>query len=448
MTAAADGGGRPGHRVRTARLPGLVLEEHTVSVPLDHTGSTPGTLEVFARVVGRPGSAERGAQKPYLLYLQGGPGAEAFRPTRTDPAWLPRALEDYRVVLLDQRGTGRSTPVGIVDGRVTGVPEALAAPPQSDREAEALAAHLAHYRADAIVEDAEVLRRALGAEQWSVLGQSFGGFCTLRYLSTHPDSVAEALFTGGLPAVGAPGDSQPAPADVYSRTWATLAAKSRSFTARHPHAGERLAALAARAADTGIALPDGTLAGPVHVRSLGHLLGASGGVERLLALLEHEVDTTAFRADLLSALPFGARNPLYAVLHESCWANGHRTDWAAAGTMPAETAADPTLLSGEHILPEHFTTGPLQAWESTAHALASRDWPELWDPAALTRTTVPAAAAVYYDDAYVPRELSLATAELVPGLRTWVTNEYEHNGLRASGPAVLDRLLRMVRDEV
>lgn len=448
MTAAAEGGGRTGHRVRTARLPGLVLEEHTVTVPLDRTGSTPGTLEVFARVVGRPGSAERGAQKPYLLYLQGGPGAEAFRPTRTDPAWLPRALEDYRVVLLDQRGTGRSTPVGIVDGRVTGVPEALAAPPQSDRTAEALAAHLAHYRADAIVEDAEILRRALGAEQWSVLGQSFGGFCTLRYLAAHPDSVAVALFTGGLPAVGAPGHPQPAPAEVYARTWAKMTAKSLAFAQRYPHAGERLAALAARAADTGIGLPDGTLAGPAHVRSLGHLLGASGGAERLLALLDHDVDTAAFRADLLAALPFGARNPLYAVLHESCWASGHRTDWAAAGTVPAETAADPTLLSGEHILPEHFTTGPLQAWESTAHALASRVWPELWDPAALSRTTVPAAAAVYYDDAYVPRELSLATAELVPGLRTWVTNEYEHNGLRASGPAVLDRLIRMVRDEV
>ena len=448
MTQAAGGGAPDGHRIRTARLPGLELEEHTVSVPHDHAGSTPGTLEVFARVVGRPGSAEPGAQKPYLLYLQGGPGAEAFRPTRTDPAWLPRALEDYRVVLLDQRGTGRSTPVGIVDGRVTGVPAELAAPPQTDRAAEALADHLAHYRADAIVEDAEILRRALGAQQWSVLGQSFGGFCTLRYLSAHPDGVAEAFFTGGLPAVGAPGAPQPAPADVYARTWATMSARSQAFTQRYPHAGERLAALAARAAGAGISLPDGTLAGPAHVRSLGHLLGASGGVERLLALLDHDIDTAAFRADLLAALPFGARNPLYAVLHESCWASGHRTDWAAARTMPASAAAEPTLLSGEHILPEHFTTGPLQAWQSTAHALAARDWPELWDPAALARTSVPAAAAVYFDDAYVPRELSLATAELVPGLRTWVTNEYEHNGLRASGPAVLDRLIRMVRDEV
>lgn len=435
------------HRTRTYRQPGLRIEEHTISVRLDRTGVIPGRLEVFARIVGRPDAWEQGSAKPYLLYLQGGPGAEAFRPTRSDPAWLPRALEDYRVVLLDQRGTGRSTPIGIVDGRVTGVPEPLTTPPRTDRGAEALADHLAHYRADAIVEDAEALREALGVDTWSVLGQSFGGFCTLRYLAAHPGSVAQALFTGGLPAVGAPGEPQPAPADVYARTWETMTARSRAFTDRYPHAGPRLQELAARAADTGIALSDGTLAGPAHVRSIGHLLGASGGAERLLALLDHDIDSAAFRADLLSALPFGARNPLYAVLHESCWANGHRTDWAARRTMPGAVAEDPALLSAEHVLPEMFTTGPLRDWAAATHALATRDWPELWDPAALARAQVPAAAAVYFDDVFVPRDLSLATAGLVPGLRTWVTNEYEHNGLRASGPAVLDRLLGLVRDE-
>src|SRR5690606_19748500 len=44
-------------------------------------------------------------------------------------------------------------------------------------------------------------------------------------------------------------------------------------------------------------------------------------------------------------------------------------------------------------------------------------------------------------DAYVPREFSMATAALLPGVRTWVTSEYEHNGLRASGEGVLDHLL-------
>ena len=60
---------------------------------------------------------------------------------------------------------------------------------------------------------------------------------------------------------------------------------------------------------------------------------------------------------------------------------------------------------------------------------------------------MPAAAAVYYDDMYVPRALSCATAAAIGGLRAWVTSEWEHDGLRVSGGAVLDRLIAMNRGE-
>ena len=77
---------------RTYTIPGLTVDEHTVTVPLDHFGDTPGELEVFARVYSLPGSAE----KPYLVYLQGGPGFEAQRVT--DPSgWVGRALREYNV---------------------------------------------------------------------------------------------------------------------------------------------------------------------------------------------------------------------------------------------------------------------------------------------------------------------------------------------------------------
>jgi len=68
-------------------------------------------------------------------------------------------------------------------------------------------------------------------------------------------------------------------------------------------------------------------------------------------------------------------------------------------------------------------------------------------PATLGKCEVPAAAAIYFDDMYVPRELSLQTAAGIRGLRRWVTNEYEHDGLRASDGAVLDRLIRLARGE-
>src|SRR3954447_6899807 len=126
------------------RTHGLVLTEHELEVPLDHGDPGRETLTVFAREVADPDGLDR----PFLVYLQGGPGFEAPRPTRhpSSPAWLDRALRDFRVLMLDQRGTGRSTPVATLPG--------LTPAEQADR--------LRHFRADAIVRDAELLRQALG----------------------------------------------------------------------------------------------------------------------------------------------------------------------------------------------------------------------------------------------------------------------------------------------
>jgi hypothetical protein len=48
---------------------------------------------------------------------------------------------------------------------------------------------------------------------------------------------------------------------------------------------------------------------------------------------------------------------------------------------------------------------------------------------------------------YVERTYSEATAGNIRGLRLWITNEYEHNGLRADGERVLGRLLDMLHGE-
>ncbi len=61
---------------------------------------------------------------------------------------------------------------------------------------------------------------------------------------------------------------------------------------------------------------------------------------------------------------------------------------------------------------------------------------------------MPVAAAVYYDDMYVPREFSMQTAEAIRGLRTRVTSEYSHDGLRVSDGAVLDRLIGVCRGDI
>ncbi|MFD4008230.1 alpha/beta fold hydrolase [Brachybacterium paraconglomeratum] len=412
-------------------LPGLALADLTLPVPLDHADPAGPRIELFARLVSRPG----GEDLPVLVYLQGGPGSEAPRPLDpASPPWLPRALREHRVLMLDQRGTGRSTPVGpdapLPEGAISGARTLREASPDQQ------ARYLTHFRADAIVADAELLREALDLPRWSLLGQSFGGFTTLRYLSAAAGSVKKALFTGGLPTVGPHMDQ------VYATTWEGMIARSERYWARFPGDRDRFRRLADEAAAGRLRAPGGRRIGVESLRRLGHLLGASQGAERLHLLLDLDPASPAFAHDLAAALPFSGRNPLYAVIHESCWADGLATRWAADRTMPAEVAEDPTLLAGEHIHRDLFSEDPeLAVWAEAADVLAEHEWPRLYDEQALRTAEVPGAAAVYYDDAYVPREFSMATAALLPGVRTWVTSEYEHNGLRASGEGVLDHLL-------
>src|SRR2546423_12644334 len=89
------------------RIPGLVLRDHRFRVPLDHAQPDAQQIEVFAREVRSASHAE--AELPWLVFFQGGPGSASPRPL-SNSGWLKRALQDYRVLLLDQRGTGLSTP--------------------------------------------------------------------------------------------------------------------------------------------------------------------------------------------------------------------------------------------------------------------------------------------------------------------------------------------------
>ena len=400
---------------------GLVLTEHELTVPLDHARPDGETITVFAREVADPDGRDR----PLLLFLQGGPGSEAPRPTRhpSSPGWLDRALREFRVLMLDQRGTGRSTPIGtLVD---------LSGTEQAE--------YLAHFRADAIVRDAEHLRRALGVERWSVLGQSFGGLCVMTYLSIAPEGLREAFVTGGLAPIGARID------DVYRATYPLTLERCRRYYERYPGDRERVRALHAHLESHDVRLPAGDRLTGRRLRQLGNLLGMSAGAEELHYILELPVDSPAFRHDVEAALSF-ARNPLYAVLQEACWADGGSTRWAAERLLPAEYEDAPELFVGEHVYPWMFEDyGALAPLREAADLLAAHEWPRLYDADRLAANDVPVAAAIYAQDMYVERAFSEETAAHIRGLRPWLTNEYEHNALRADGGRVLGHLIDLAR---
>ena len=424
----------------THHIPGLVLNSHRFELPVDYAKPDAAKISVFAREVIAPGKAH--SDLPYLVFFQGGPGSGAPRPMG-DSGWIKRALKDFRVLLLDQRGTGASTPITAQTLRHL-TPEA-----QAD--------YLQHFRADNIVRDAEAIRKALiGDKPWSILGQSFGGFCAMNYLSTAPEGLTEVLITGGVPSLTRPAD------DVYRATYPRVIAKNRAYYERYPDDVQRVREIVAHLAEHDVQLPGGGRLTVQRFLQLGLSFGMSDGYESVHYLIEDAfVDGNNGREmnwNFLSHFEHSQSfdtHPIYALLQEACYTQQVASDWSAERLIHefpqfASDANGPILFTGEMVYPWMFDQYPqLLPLKKAADLLARKaDWPMLYDVEKLRKNRVPVAAAVYYNDMYVHREFSEETAQIVPNMKLWVTSVYEHNGLRADGEHVVDRLLKMTRGEL
>jgi len=421
---------------------GMDLTDYEFTVPLDHGQRAGETLSVFARAVKRSEKADD--KRPWLVFLQGGPGFPAPRPL-TKSGWIKRALDDYHVLLLDSRGNGRSSVV---------LPQTLARRGSARKQAD----YLMHFRADNIVLDAELIRRELVGknEPWSVLGQSYGGFCAVTYLSLHPKGLREVFITGGVPPLAGNPD------DYYRHTYPEVARKTRKFFARYPDDRELCVRILEHVHHRKVMLPTGGRLTVRRFQQVGFMLGMDDGMETLHHLIEGAFCQGA-KGDELS-LPFlrafentqsFETNPIFAVLHEMCYTQGAASRWSAERVRAEFPETNwkpgrPPAFTGEMIYPWMFEDYPgLRPLRDVAEILANeKRWPRLYDPAQLARNAVPGVAAIYAEDMYVPRALSEQTAAAIPGLKVWLTNEYEHSGLRTSDTKVLDRLLALRRDEV
>lgn len=401
-------------------------------MPLDHARPDGPTIEVFAREAVAPTKVD--ADLPWLVFLQGGPGSGSPRPTSAS-GWLERATRDFRVLLLDQRGTGRSTPVT----RRTA----------TARTPEELAAYLKHFRADSIVADAELIRAQLSpGRPWSTLGQSYGGFVTLTYLSKAPEGLKACYVTGGLAGLDATAD------DVYQRTYPRAKAKSLRYYQLFPDDVAKVRRIADHLRSHDVRLPNGDRLSVERFQALGFGLGMSESAESLHWLIDEAWDrdelADTFRYAVMDRTGFG-QTPLFVVLHEAAYAQDNRpTSWAAARALPAEFAADadPLLFTGEMMFPWMVREiDGLHPFAEAADLLAAAtDWTPLYNPERLATNRVPVAAAIYHDDMYVDATLSLETAARLGNVTTWITNEYEHDATRTSGGRVLDRLIHLAND--
>ncbi|CAM0912923.1 unnamed protein product [Alopecurus aequalis] len=434
-------------------VPDLSLRDHRFAVPLDHSSTGSPSITVFAREVVAVGKEE--APLPYLMYLQGGPGFESPRPMEAS-GWVKKACEEYRVVLLDQRGTGLSTPLTTSSlSQITSAADQLK--------------YLKHFRADNIVKDAEFIRLHLvpDAKPWTILGQSYGGFCAVTYLSFAPEGLKSVLLTGGLPPLG-----KPCTADtVYRACFKQVQQQNEKYYKRYPQDIQVIHEVVRYLSESeggGVLLPSGGRLTPKMFQCLGLSgLGSGGGFERLHYLLERVWDPILvpgakknisyyFLKEFDMSLGFD-QNPLYALMHESIYCEGSSSKWSAdkifgeCGSLfdPVKATEEgrPVYLTGEMVFPCFFDEiNALRPLKEVAHLLAEEeDWPPLYDISALNNNKVPVAAAMYYEDMYVNFNIAKETASQIAGIRLWVTNEYMHSGLRDSGSLVFEHLMGLLK---
>lgn len=465
-------------------LPGLYCEDHAIDVPLDWRGRGLGSsrlaresasqkphplfadksLRLFYRTLCLPQNV--GKELPLIVFLQGGPGGAGPRVNdATTDGWIAKAVKHFRVVLSDQRGTGRSSRVdGHVMERVAQMAEAAGVD-----AARLQAEYLKRLLADSIVRDFEYLRQTeFSGARWVTLGQSYGGFLTLTNLSTFPEGVAASFTCGGIPHVPA------CAAEVYEHTFPRMMAKTRGWYARYPEDERRVSLVADCLSQSDVHLPDGS---PLSVRRLqlvGGGLGmkpaperlhnlfdlafadGDGSVDAALAVAGGKVEAIALSDGFLhqvmemTATP---ANPLYWTLQEFIYADGKLEEpirWAAAHEAARHPefaeSARPLMLYGEAMFPWMFEEDPALVPFKPAMDLLMEDtsFGYIYDEEQLAHNEVPLQAAVYFDDAYVDSGLQLDTLSRVGNSHAWVTNEFEHDGLH--GPDVFKHLFAEARD--
>ena len=410
----------------------MIITDHTFLVPLDYENKNGKEISIFAREVERKETVNK--ELPYLVFFQGGPGYESPRPI-TDSGWIKRASEEYKVLLLDQRGTGLSTPVSGDSFKA-----------MNDRD---LAHYLTFFRADNIVRDAEEIRKILIQDKkWSVLGQSFGGFCATNYLSFYPNSLEKVFITGGLPPLSAHPD------DIYRSTYKRVIQKNKKFYDIFPQAKINSRKIADHLMENEVLLPNGDILSVERFQQLGLNLGFSDGMATLNFLFERAFSNNklsySFLKGVLSLQTFDT-NPIFTVMHEACYAQAFSTDWSAYRILDEypefNTDNDDLFFTGEMLYPWMLDSyKALKPLKGAANILAKKnDWPMLYSEKNLKDNQVSVAAAVYTNDMYVDREYSMELAGIIPNMSIWETEILEHNALRSNGKLVLDSLFSRIK---
>ena len=291
-----------------------------------------------------------------VLYLQGGPGF-GCPPIRAG-GWQDYVMDKgYKLLLLDTRGSGLSNTVTTELLLKRGGPKDQAS-------------FLKLFRADNIVNDAESIRLALtdnvpeGNKKWSVLGQSFGGFCAVHYLSKYPDALREVFTTGGLPP---PVDQ---PDSLYAKLVRRVKNVSEQYYEKFPEDVDRVHRIIEHVSKHKISTFTGGSLTAERIQNLGLALGASGGsitLHDLILRMDTDLETcgSITRPTMSAVLQQGSfdDNILYALVHEAAYLSGAASNWSAERMLQSNPGSEvrnvekgqPIMFTAEMV--SHYLSG-------------------------------------------------------------------------------------------
>ena len=416
-------------------LSGICIEEGKLDVPLDWRGLNPKDegevekrigeekLSISYKVLKKAQSA--GKNLPPLVYFQGGPGEKCPRPggIKSCKPWIRTALEaGFEVVLPDQRGVGNSSPVTPANLLRRGKPEAQAE-------------YLKRFLARSIACDFEYLRlKKFRGEKWASLGQSYGGFITMGYLSFFSEAFRIAFTSGGIPKI--PSEIS----KVYEKTYERLEEKNERYFEAFPKDREILSRIADRLSSGAYRLPDGSQMTVQRLQSLGQQFGMSTGFASVHWMLDEalcggELSENFLRDVWQATSSYG--DELYWTLQEAIYMNGKgKPGWEAErqrDLLPQfSSSARPLLFTGEMTYKWRFEEDKaLMPFKDAAFALEESDeWDPIYSLPELRENPVPLYAMVYFNDMYVPRDDSMATLSMMGNSHYIITSQFEHDGIR------------------
>ncbi len=169
----------------------------TLRVPLDWSGRTRGALSLPFAVSGPSGA-------PVLVLLSGGPGQPGLPFLATERRHLGAAGRRFRLVVIDQRGTGRAALRCPALQRAMGASDLTPPSAAAVREcASALGDRRRFFATTDTVADLERLRQALGVAKLALDGVSYGTYVAERYALAHPDRVDRLVLDSVVPHAGA-----------------------------------------------------------------------------------------------------------------------------------------------------------------------------------------------------------------------------------------------------